>query len=61
MGKKGAPKKWRDEPKEKLGTCQWFIMCLNPATGVEPHPILGEVPICTRCKKKIDSIQPGVK
>lgn len=31
--------------------CQWFLRCTNPATGKQPHPILGEVPICDRCRK----------
>lgn len=29
--------------------CQWWVMCGNPATKFEPHPILGAVPICDRC------------
>ena len=31
--------------------CQWFLKCQNQATGTQPHPILGNVPICERCKK----------
>lgn len=30
--------------------CEWFLMCTNRATGVMPHPILGDVPICDRCR-----------
>lgn len=31
-------------------TCQWFALCTNPATDLVPHPILGSVPACERCK-----------
>jgi hypothetical protein len=36
--------------------CQWFVTCDHPATTTEPHPILGAVPICDRCKAKIAAI-----
>ena len=29
--------------------CEWFFLCKRPATGIESHPVLGEVPICARC------------
>lgn len=29
--------------------CEWFVLCENVATHLEPHPILGEVPACDRC------------
>lgn len=32
------------------GVCEWFALCTNPATDTEPHPVLGAVPICERCK-----------
>lgn len=35
-------------------TCQWFARCPNPADGVVPHPILGNVPCCKRCATKLD-------
>lgn len=35
----------------KGALCQWFLRCARPATGVTPHPILGEVPTCDRCHK----------
>lgn len=31
--------------------CQWFALCPNKATGTLAHPILGDVPICDRCRK----------
>lgn len=37
--------------------CEWFALCTNVATGYEPHPILGEVPICDRCREKIERIR----
>lgn len=32
--------------------CEWFAMCTNEATDFMPHPILGDVPICDRCKER---------
>lgn len=29
--------------------CRWFLRCENPATHLESHPVLGEVPCCDRC------------
>jgi hypothetical protein len=40
----------------RSGTCQWFALCENEATTIEPHPILGVVPICDRCKALIDKL-----
>jgi hypothetical protein len=34
----------------QLGNCRWFAMCENAATGTMPHPVLGDVPICDRCR-----------
>lgn len=31
--------------------CRWFMRCQNTATSMTPHPILGEVPTCERCKR----------
>ena len=28
--------------------CQWFAACETHAATTEPHPILGDVPICTK-------------
>jgi len=41
--------------KINLGPCRWFALCTNPATTLEPHPILGTVPICDRCAAKVKS------
>lgn len=30
--------------------CKWFLMCTNAAVTTVWHPILGDVPICERCK-----------
>jgi hypothetical protein len=35
--------------------CQWFALCDQPATGTMPHPILGDVPICDRCREFVES------
>lgn len=40
-------------------TCRWFARCDNPATGTRPHPILGDVPICDRCREKIERLEGG--
>ena len=32
-----------------LGPCRWFASCENIAVTVQPHPVLGDVPICQRC------------
>jgi hypothetical protein len=39
---------------ERGGACQWFALCTNDAIKARPHPILGEVPICDRCDRKMD-------
>lgn len=31
------------------GRCAWFALCPNAATGLSPHPILGNVATCDRC------------
>lgn len=35
--------------------CEWFALCDNEATTEMPHPILGAVPICERCKAKAEA------
>lgn len=29
--------------------CQWFALCQRHETATEPHPVLGDVPICDEC------------
>lgn len=36
---------------EGTTTCQWFVRCVRKATGTLAHPILGDVPICDRCRR----------
>lgn len=33
--------------------CQWFALCENHAVTTESHPVIGDVPICTRCKERV--------
>lgn len=37
--------------------CEWFLLCENTATSMEPHPILGEVPICDRCHERNERLR----
>jgi len=53
-----------DEPAlvtERLGKdpglCRWFALCTNEATKTEPHPTLGDVKICDRCKGRVDRLR----
>ena len=39
-----------DQPIPFPPTCAWFALCDNPATGTLPHPILGDVLVCDRCR-----------
>ncbi|WAB10154.1 hypothetical protein SEA_GRAVAILLIA_45 [Mycobacterium phage Gravaillia] len=32
--------------------CAWFALCDQTAVALEPHPVLGAVPICERCRAK---------
>ena len=44
------------ETTYKDGKCKWFMHCDNPAIARRSHPILGAVPICKRCKARIERI-----
>lgn len=37
--------------------CQWWAMCDQPATHTLAHPVLGQVPICDRCRAKVEALQ----
>lgn len=41
--------------------CAWFALCTNAATGTEPHPILGDVPICDRCAAKVAFLKGSIR
>lgn len=48
---------WEGAREQKPdGACQWFLLCDRPASATEPHPVLGDVPICGRCKTFVDAI-----
>lgn len=34
-------------------SCVWFAFCDRSADGVRTHPILGPLPICTRCADRV--------
>jgi len=34
-------------------TCEWFVLCDEPAFALIEHPVLGDVPICRRCAQKL--------
>ena len=40
-----------------LGQCQAFILCPNEATTIIEHEIVGELPICQRCKDKLNRLE----
>ncbi len=42
-------------PKD-ITLCQWFALCDHTATTTQKHPILGDVPICDRCKAKYERL-----
>lgn len=35
--------------------CEWFALCENTAATAQEHPVLGSVPICSRCKAFYDA------
>lgn len=36
--------------------CEWFALCTNHCTKMREHPVLGRVPICERCDKKVEEL-----
>lgn len=40
-------------------TCSWFALCDREATGFMPHPILGDVAICDRCRARAEEPVSG--
>lgn len=38
------------------GQCAWFLLCENDATTTRNHSVLGDVPICDRCDKKVEAL-----
>lgn len=41
--------------------CMWFAGCRNAAVTTQAHPVLGDVPICQRCKDWYDRMGEEVK
>jgi len=35
------------------GYCQWFALCMQPASVLVRHPILGTVPTCPECVRDV--------
>jgi hypothetical protein len=48
----------KPEPEQ---TCLWFLLCDRATIGTLAHPILGDVPICERCAKKIGELDKVVR
>jgi hypothetical protein len=44
-----------DEVKAEIraaNLCEWYAGCTNQAVGTVTHPVIGPVPICSRCAVK---------
>lgn len=37
--------------------CEWFLNCPNHAVDTRQHLILGDVPVCESCARRIDEIR----
>ena len=48
--------KKKETMRKPDGICKWFLKCEMVATGYMPHPVLGLVPICNRCREKVDRL-----
>jgi hypothetical protein len=44
----------RSPKSEASLTCEWFAMCDNDAIEMVLHPILGQMPVCNPCIKKME-------
>lgn len=44
---------YRDGEVWRPAVCEWFARCGRAATSTQPHPVLGAVPICARCQRKV--------
>lgn len=49
---------WDDvRPVAVASVCAWWASCDNVSTGAMPHPALGDVPICDRCRAAVDALK----
>lgn len=44
---------WYSSHMNATPICEYFALCMNPSDGVVIHPILGDVPTCTRCATRM--------
>jgi len=42
------------DPSKAPEVCHWFAGCVRQADGVVSHPVLGNVPTCSRCASNLD-------
>lgn len=49
----------RPDLERIVRACEYFALCDRPADGTVSHPILGDVPCCTRCAERVGAdLQP---
>lgn len=55
------PQDIEEEPavRDHDGLCEWYAICDYNATTTRPHPVLGDVPICSRCNERVGKIGKG--